>query len=60
MIQETGTTESGEVTASSELIECPGCDVRLPKDDLHAQIAHMEEHHPDVIAERLRGLVDCL
>ncbi len=56
MIQETGTTESGEVIASCELIKCPACNIKLPKKDLHAQIAHMEEHHPDVIAERLRDI----
>lgn len=41
---------------AAKMIRCPGCDCVLPKDDLHAQIMHMEENHPDIIAERLRGI----
>ena len=36
------------------VIKCPGCSVELPKDDLRAQVAHMEQFHPDIIEQRLR------
>ncbi len=42
--------------AEARTIPCPGCGHRLPEDDLRAQIAHMEENHPEIIAERLRGI----
>ena len=41
---------------SSELIKCPGCDTMLPKNDIDAQVAHMDEFHPDIIAQRRKGL----
>lgn len=31
-----------------EMIQCPACDLMLPKDDLNAQVAHMEANHQDV------------
>ena len=37
------------------MIKCPGCGLELPENDLEAQVKHMEEKHPDIIAERLRS-----
>ena len=42
--------------AEARTISCPGCGHKLPEDDLRAQIAHMEANHPEIIAERLRGI----
>jgi len=39
-----------------KMIRCPGCGHVLPEDDLRAQIEHMEENHPEIIALRLRGI----
>lgn len=39
-------------SSQDKLIKCPGCDVKLPERDLHAQIAHMDKYHPDIIAAR--------
>ena len=36
------------------MVKCPGCGHELPEEDVHAQIAHMESRHPDIIADRLR------
>jgi len=36
------------------MVKCPGCPLELPKDDLGAQIAHMEKFHPEIITARLR------
>lgn len=32
---------------------CPGCGVEISDEDLHAQVEHMEAHHPEIIRERL-------
>jgi hypothetical protein len=37
----------------TQVVQCPGCDLRLPADDNDAQIAHMEANHPEVIEQRL-------
>lgn len=37
----------------SGMIKCPGCEDRLPEDDLQAQREHMEQFHPEIIAKRL-------
>lgn len=34
------------------MVKCPGCDLELPEDDTVTQMAHMEEHHPEIIEER--------
>jgi hypothetical protein len=34
--------------------QCPGCSLVLPEDDLVGQSAHMQECHPEIIAERRR------
>jgi hypothetical protein len=39
----------------SKLTKCPGCDLELPEGDVRAQKEHMEEHHPEIIAERLEN-----
>lgn len=36
-----------------DTIQCPGCDLKLPEDDVRAQQEHMEREHPEIIAERL-------
>lgn len=36
-----------------QYIQCPGCCLELPADDTDAQVAHMEEYHPEIIAQRL-------
>jgi hypothetical protein len=36
-----------------ELEKCPGCNLMLPQDDLRLQVAHVEQAHPEIIAERL-------
>ncbi len=56
MTQETGTTEVDKSTSSYKLIKCPACNIKLPETDKYAQIVHMEKHHPDVIAKRLRDI----
>ena len=38
------------------MIKYPGCDLELPENDPEAQIKHMEEKHPNIIAERLRSV----
>lgn len=35
--------------------QCPGCDLRLPEADLAGQVAHMNEAHPEIVAERLEA-----
>ncbi len=39
---------------SEDTIKCPKCEVKLPKKDLRAQVAHMNENHPEEVARRLR------
>lgn len=48
---------------SKMLIKCPVCDVQLSEEDVHTQVAHMNEMiargdkaHADLIKERTRGL----
>lgn len=36
-----------------EMIKCPGCDVMLPENEPWAQKKHMEERHPEIIADRM-------
>lgn len=36
-------------------VKCPGCDTWTGEKDLWGQKAHMEEHHPNIIARRLEG-----
>lgn len=38
------------------LEECPSCGMRIPVGSSDAQVRHMEEFHPDLIAERLRAV----
>ncbi len=45
-----------EVDSAAGMVKCPGCDLKLPKDDLAAQMAHMDECHPEIISERCKGL----
>lgn len=33
--------------------KCPGCDLKLPPDDMRAQVDHIQEFHPEIIAKRL-------
>lgn len=33
-------------------MQCPGCDLELPDDEILAQMQHMETAHPEIIAER--------
>lgn len=35
------------------ILQCPGCELLLPADDLLAQKAHMEAEHPEIIKRRL-------
>jgi hypothetical protein len=42
------------MTESVEMVKCPSCDVKIRAGDVHAQKAHMELNHPDVIARRLQ------
>lgn len=35
-------------------VKCPGCELQLERDDLLAQMRHMEAEHPDIIADRRR------
>ena len=37
------------------LSKCPGCDVQLLADDLRAQVAHMQDAHPEIIQARLEA-----
>lgn len=34
------------------MIQCPGCSVELPEQDIAAQREHMEREHPEIVAER--------
>ena len=45
--------EENKEDSDEDTIKCPACDVRLPKNDLRAQIAHMEQNHPEIIIQRL-------
>ncbi len=45
-----------EVDSAAGMVKCPGCDLKLPKDDLAAQMAHMDAYHSDIISERCKGL----
>jgi len=38
----------------AKMVKCPGCSLEFPEDDLHAQMRHMDEVHPDIIAQRLK------
>lgn len=42
-------------SSKTKLIKCPGCNVRLPENDLQAQMRHMDEFHSDIIADRRRA-----
>lgn len=33
-------------------VKCPGCDLVLDGTDLNGQRRHMEEYHPEIVAER--------
>lgn len=46
--------------SDAPMVKCPGCDLQLSDDDPWAQIAHMEDNHPEIIEERLReiGTID--
>lgn len=35
------------------MLQCPGCTLELPEDDLLAQREHMEQAHLDIIVKRL-------
>ena len=37
-----------------KMVKCPGCSLELPEDDPRAQMRHMDEAHPDIIAQRLK------
>lgn len=45
----------GAGTTATEMIQCPGCELMLPRDDLRAQMEHMETYHLDIIQARLNG-----
>jgi hypothetical protein len=34
------------------LLQCPGCDLLLPEDDLAAQMDHMTRFHGEIVAGR--------
>lgn len=38
-----------------EMVKCPGCSVEFPKDDLRAQMDHMDRNHPEIIDQRRRA-----
>lgn len=44
-----------EPRPAAEMDACPGCGYELPAGDVWAQKAHMEDAHPEIIAERLRA-----
>lgn len=37
--------------------KCPGCPLELDADDVPAQIHHMRTRHPEIIEQRLTGIV---
>jgi len=43
---------AAEIVKKRDNIKCPGCDVWLPKRDTHAQVIHMERHHPEIVQRR--------
>jgi len=45
--------QSEKNKGQGKMIKCPGCDLMLPEDDLQAQVEHMDEFHPDIVAKRL-------
>lgn len=45
--------EENREDSDKDTIKCPGCDVRLPENDIRTQMAHMEKHHPEIIKQRL-------
>jgi len=47
-------SENDQKDTGPEMIKCPECDLKLPKDDTDAQVAHMNANHPGLIAERLK------
>lgn len=48
--------ERGEkVTVFGPAEKCPGCDLKLPPDALRAQVDHMQECHPEIVAKRLEA-----
>ncbi len=48
--------ETEQQPIKPKMIKCPGCDLEFPEDDLHVQMKHMDQYHPEIIAERRRGL----
>lgn len=46
--------KEGDKDPDENTIKCPGCNLRLPKHDTDAQVAHMDKHHPEIIARRLK------
>jgi len=36
-------------------LKCPGCELHLPAEDLQAQATHLEQHHPEIIEQRLKN-----
>jgi hypothetical protein len=36
-------------------MKCPGCGFELADEDLQGQVAHMQDVHPEIVAERLRA-----
>jgi len=45
--------EENKEDSNKGTIKCPGCDVRLPEDDIRAQMDHMDKNHPEIIKQRL-------
>lgn len=41
-------------STDTRMVQCPGCDLKLPADDGRAQVRHMEENHPEIYEKRLR------
>lgn len=37
------------------MIKCPGCELQLPDNNVSGQIKHMEDAHPEIIAQRHRN-----
>jgi len=35
-------------------IKCPGCPLELEEDDVQAQGLHMDQAHPEIVAQRKR------
>ena len=51
------TTDSLKEASTSEtpgLVRCPGCELALPAGNPRAEIAHLQERRPEIIAGRLR------